>query len=149
VHPFTALFIASLLDQYDAVANERRLDYSRVELPVADLHRDGVTRGNAAGNAGERDRFPERGRERAAGDLAISFRRHDLLMSSRDPAFVDEQEPDQRSRGWGGDKRGLADKVAAAGEVDRPGKARFERILALRHVLAVQVHVRLEPERNA
>src|SRR5439155_18555991 len=139
----------SLFHQDCAVANERRLDDSRVELPVADLHRDGVTRGNADGNAGERDRFPERGRERAAGDLAISFRRHDLLMAAQDAAFVDEHEPDQRSRGWGSDKRGLADKVAAAGAVDRPGKARFERILALRHVLAVQVHARLEPERIA
>src|SRR6266568_9202133 len=136
VHLFT-LSVASFLDQYDAVANERRLDHSGVELPVADLHRNGVARHNARRNTGERDRFPERGRERAAGDLAVAFCRHDLLMAAQDPTFVDEQEPNQRSHGWGREQRSLADEVAAAGEVDRPGKARFERVLSLRHVLAV------------
>src|SRR5258706_7868338 len=73
---------SSFVHQYDAVANERRLDHSGVELPVADLHRNGVARHNAHRNTGERDRFPERGRERAAGDLAVALCRHDLLMAA-------------------------------------------------------------------
>src|SRR6266568_8797769 len=93
VHLFT-LSVASFLDQYDAVANERRLDHSGVELPVADLHGNGVARHNARGNAGKRNRFPERGRERAAGDLTVALRRHDLLMAAQDAAFVNEHEPD-------------------------------------------------------
>src|SRR6266567_5381375 len=120
---------SSFVHQHDAVPHERRLDHSGVELPVADFDRNGVARHNARGNAGERDRFSERGRERTARDLPIALRRHDLLMAAQDAALVDEQKPDQRSGGRAGDERSLANEVAIADEVDRPGEPRFEWVL--------------------
>src|SRR5512135_1051017 len=60
------------LDEDPAVADERRLHDARGETPVADLDVHGVAGRHARGQARERDRLSQRGRERAAGDLAFA-----------------------------------------------------------------------------
>ena len=70
-------------------------------------------------------------------------------MRAQHAAAVEEQEADELAHRGIRDERGLADEVARALEVDGPREPRLERRGARVHVLAVQVHPGLEPQRVA
>src|SRR6516225_1325306 len=131
-----------------AVAHEGRLDDARREALVANLDFDVVACVDADRQARESDRSAKRWREAAARHLAFARRAVHLLMAAQHAAFVDQQDSDElplRGRG----ERGFADEVACALHVHRPREPGLERVLGFGHVLTVEIHARLEPQRIA
>src|ERR1700741_1153262 len=83
------------IDEYLAVAHERRLHHARAERLVADEDVDGVSDRDTHGQACERYRLADRGREGAAGDLALALRGANFLVGAQHAAGIGEQEPQE------------------------------------------------------
>src|SRR6266571_3102848 len=77
-----------------AVANEWRLDDTRVELLVADFDCDGIAGRHTDGNSRKRDRLRERRRERAAGDLAAAFGGENFLVAAQHTGLALKDQAD-------------------------------------------------------
>src|SRR5438552_11897374 len=77
-----------------AVANEWRLDDTRVELFVTDFDCDGIAGRDADGNSRKRDRLRERRRERAAGNLAAAFGGENFLVAAQHAALALQDQAD-------------------------------------------------------
>src|SRR2546422_3710913 len=132
-----------------AVANEWRLDDTRIELFVAHVDRNGFAGRDADGDAGERDRLRERRRESAAGDLAAAFGGENFLVAAQHAALALKDQADLLLLYRRGGERRLADEIARAFEIDRPGEPALERSVGFGHVLTVEIHAGFQPQRIA
>ena len=109
--------------------------------------------GRARGTRAKRDRFLHRRRESAAGDFAFAGAGDDDLLVAAQHAAIFEQ---QRRRTSSAGPRPSALERLAADEIARrglerhgPGEAGLERVLALVHVVAVEIHGGFESQRVA
>src|SRR5262245_26513749 len=133
-----------------AVAHERRPHDARGQQPPADL--DLAAIGRRGRNAREPDRALDGRRKRAARDLALADGEYDhFLVRPQDPAVL-EQQADELA--WRAccllrDQRGSADEVALGLPRNGPREPRLERRRAFVHVVAVEIHAGLEPQRVA
>src|SRR5438067_13588488 len=113
-------------DEDLAVAHEGRLHDARGERLVAHHHLDRVAGPGFEGQARERDRLAERGREGAAGDLALAVRGADFLVGAQYSPRLDQDQPQELVPLAARGQRLPADEVARALELDGPREARVE-----------------------
>src|SRR3990172_4082395 len=136
-----------------AITDERILHDAHRRGPAAQVHRAALADTDGGRHARQRDRHIERGRKRAAGDLALDRAVAGDLLVVAQHALVFEHEPDELARTAGGILlfQGLApNELAIRGlERDGPGQSGFERRGGFVHVRAIEIHPGLEPQRVA
>src|SRR5688572_10387128 len=134
--------------QYFSVAHERRFHHPRAQPLVTNQNFGLRGGGSARRHARERDRLPERRRETAAGDQPFAATIPNRLLSPHH-APLQKHEPDALPCCSTRLECPPAFELACGRPIDGPCQPALEGRHRFVHVLTIEVHPGLEPQRIA